>query len=125
MTTSEVSLAAWPIGAPGVLVAAAPPAISGLAPSGEAGDRGRGPTDLLTHLARLGLRLGMTVTPLMRTPGRGLVLAVGDLRLAVDRASADALHVHAPGNAAPSKIDGSAGSVSRGDPLDSPGQDGA
>jgi hypothetical protein len=92
VTTSEVSLAAWPIGAPGVLASAAAPA----GPPSVAA-----PTDLLTHLARLGLRLGMTVTPLMRTPGRGLVLAVGDLRLAVDRASADALRVHAPGHSSP------------------------
>jgi hypothetical protein len=91
VTTSEVSLAAWPIGAPGVLASAAAPA----------GPPSAAPTDLLTHLARLGLRLGMTVTPLMRTPGRGLVLAVGDLRLAVDRASADALRVHAPGHSSP------------------------
>jgi len=91
VTTSEVSLAAWPIGAPGVLASAAAPA----------GPPSAAPTDLLTHLARLGLRLGMTVTPLMRTPGRGLVLAVGDLRLAVDRASADALRVHAPGHSNP------------------------
>jgi Fe2+ transport system protein FeoA len=87
-----VPLSAWPIGESAVL--AAEEAGDHDAQASPSGDRHR-------QLARLGLRPGMTVTPMMRTPGRGLVLAIGDLRLAVDRESAHALKVHAPGHTHP------------------------
>ncbi|MEI2764577.1 MAG: FeoA family protein [Dermatophilaceae bacterium] len=50
------------------------------------------------RLAHLGLRAGAVVRPLHRTPGRGLVLAVGDSRVALDRASVAVLHVTAGGS---------------------------
>ncbi|MBK8469280.1 MAG: ferrous iron transport protein A [Actinomycetales bacterium] len=65
----------WPLGEPAVL-AAAGPALTG-------------------SISRLGLRAGMSLTPMMRTPGRGLVVAAGELRLALDRATAAHVQVHA------------------------------
>ena len=104
MTTRPATLGAWPLGAAAVLVSASSSAPVTVGQPGPQRAEVTGTPELLSQLARLGLRLGMTVTPLMRTPGRGLVLAVGDLRLAVDRASADALHVQAPGHLGPTPI---------------------
>jgi ferrous iron transport protein A len=39
------------------------------------------------RLAELGLRAGVEVVILHRTAGRGRVLAVGDIRIALDRAT--------------------------------------
>ncbi len=47
------------------------------------------------RLAQLGVRYGATLTPLQRTPGGGLVVAVGEMRLALDRESVAAIQVHA------------------------------
>lgn len=45
------------------------------------------------RLGQLGIRSGMSVTPLMQTPGKGIVLGAGELRIALDRASAGRIHV--------------------------------
>ncbi|HRW18572.1 MAG TPA: ferrous iron transport protein A [Dermatophilaceae bacterium] len=69
------SLADWPVGSPArVLDLGADPAIA-------------------QRLAQLGLRRGATLVPAQRTPGRGLVVHSGELRLALDRASAVAVRV--------------------------------
>ncbi len=73
--TGPTSLAGWPIGLPAVLVA-----------TGSS-------TATRTRLAQLGLRPGAQVTALLRTPGRGVVLACGDLRVALDRQSAAQIEV--------------------------------
>lgn len=78
MTPVTASLADWPIGRPALLLGAT-----------DASDG-----DGVAHrLARLGLRAGATLTPLLRTAGRGVVLASGELRIALDRASAAAVRV--------------------------------
>ena len=95
MSALELPLSTWPIGSPAVLVTARGRAF------GTAGGSG---ADLAMLLSRLGLRVGMRVTPLQHTPGRGLVLAVGDLRLALDRRTAESLFVHAPGHPSRSEV---------------------
>ncbi|MGV1007311.1 MAG: FeoA family protein [Dermatophilaceae bacterium] len=45
------------------------------------------------RLAQLGVRRGTTIVPIQRTPGGGVVIAVGELRLALDRASVCAIEV--------------------------------
>ena len=44
--------------------------------------------DTQARLARLGIRLGAIIEATQRTPGGGRVVAVGDLRIALDRATA-------------------------------------
>lgn len=66
-------LADWPIGRAGMVV-------------GLGEDRA-----FAARLAHLGVRVGMVVTPMLRTPGRGLVLSAGELRLALDRGSTRAV----------------------------------
>ncbi len=53
------------------------------------------------RLAQLGLRSGATLTPVQRTPGGGIVVAAGEVRLALDAASMAALQVRTPVEAAP------------------------
>lgn len=52
-----------------------------------------GPEPFRTRLGHLGLRAGALLTPLLRTPGHGLVVGVGDSRVALDRDSVAALRV--------------------------------
>ncbi|MGB8382035.1 MAG: FeoA family protein [Dermatophilaceae bacterium] len=69
------SLVDWPVGHPAVFIeTVAGPAL------------GR-------RLAQLGVRPGATLTPLQRTPGRGLVVAVAEMRVALDRQSVAAIRV--------------------------------
>ena len=72
------SLGDWPVGHPAVFI-----------------ETHAGPA-LGRRLAQLGVRPGATVTPLQRTPGRGLVVAVAEMRLALDRESVVAIRVHDP-----------------------------
>ncbi|HEU5144909.1 MAG TPA: FeoA domain-containing protein [Dermatophilaceae bacterium] len=48
------------------------------------------------RLAELGLRAGTEVLVLHRTAGRGRVLAVGETRIALDRATLEAMPVGCP-----------------------------
>jgi Fe2+ transport system protein FeoA len=64
------TLADWPLGQAATVVA--------LSPDG----------GFAARLGQLGVRPGMTVTPMLRTPGRGIVVGAGELRLALDRGSA-------------------------------------
>jgi ferrous iron transport protein A len=48
------------------------------------------------RLAELGLRAGTEVLVLHRTAGRGRVLAVGETRIALDRATLEAMPVASP-----------------------------
>ena len=57
------------------------------------------------RLAQLGVRTGVNLTPLQRTPGGGLVVAVAELRLALDRESVAAIRVHAPEVSSPAGKD--------------------
>ena len=43
---------------------------------------------MTAQLARLGIRLGAIIEATQRTPGGGRVVAVGDVRIALDRATA-------------------------------------
>ena len=72
------SLREWPTGRPAVFVAT-----------------DAGPTSA-RRLAQLGVRPGATLTPVQRTPGRGLVVAVAELRLALDRETVAAMRVQDP-----------------------------
>jgi ferrous iron transport protein A len=69
------SLLDWPLGQPTVFVATH-----------------AGPS-LRHRLAHLGVRAGTTITPIQRTPGGGVVIAVGELRVALDRKSVATLVV--------------------------------
>ena len=51
------------------------------------------------RLAELGLRAGVEVLVLHRTAGRGRILAAGDSRIALDRATLEALPVVTPSSA--------------------------
>jgi hypothetical protein len=83
----DTSLADWPVGQPAAYLRT------------HAGQ-------LVGHrLAQLGLRAGALLTPVLRTPGGGVVVAVGELRLALDRASVAAMQVREP---AASTVDGMA-----------------
>jgi ferrous iron transport protein B len=66
---TSTPLADAPVGEPTVLVDSGPDAAFGL------------------RLSQLGLRPGAQLTPMLRTPGGGLVVASGPLRLALDRGS--------------------------------------
>ena len=83
MTEPRASLHDWPLGTPATVVTI------GRTPADD-GDPG-----LAAQLARLGLRCGMTLTPRLCSPGRGLVVEVGDARLALDRKSTRQLVVQA------------------------------
>ena len=72
------SLREWPTGRPAVFVAT-----------------DAGPTSA-RRLAQLGVRSGSTVTPVQRTPGGGLLLAVAELRLALDRETVAGMRVQDP-----------------------------
>jgi Fe2+ transport system protein FeoA len=72
------TLADWPLGRPAVLLGT------------------RDPGSLGVRLAHLGLRAGALVTPVLRTSGKGVVLASGELRVALDRATAAAVAVGEP-----------------------------
>jgi Fe2+ transport system protein FeoA len=74
----DTSLADWPVGQPACYV------------------RTHAGPSVGHRLAQLGLRVGALLTPVQRTPGGGVVVAVGDLRLALDRASVAALQVREP-----------------------------
>ncbi|PID97054.1 MAG: hypothetical protein CSA84_01460 [Actinomycetales bacterium] len=74
------SLTRWPLGRPANV-------------TGVGEDR-----DFELLLGHVGLRPGMTLTPVLHTPGRGVVVAVGDLRLALDRSSAASVFVCSPGD---------------------------
>ncbi|MEI2731264.1 MAG: FeoA family protein [Dermatophilaceae bacterium] len=69
------NLARWPLGHAAQLVDA------------------EGPESFRRRLGHLGLRSGALLVPLQRTPGRGLVVGVGDSRVALDRASVAAIRV--------------------------------
>lgn len=56
-------------------------------------DLPRLPAARTRQLAELGLRAGSEVRLLLRTPGGGRVVAVGDVRLALDRSVLGALPV--------------------------------
>lgn len=45
------------------------------------------------RLSELGVRRGALVTAVQKTPGGGRVLAIGDGRLALDKATLRALHI--------------------------------
>lgn len=81
----DVSLVDWPIGQAAMLV-------------------GVGSDPLVAkRLSELGLRAGATIVPAQRTPGRGLVVHAGELRLALDRVCAEQLRVRAIGPRDPSR----------------------
>lgn len=48
---------------------------------------------VVRRLAELGLREGAAVRTVQRTPGGGRVVAIGDTRLALDRATLAHLHI--------------------------------
>ncbi|HEX2893376.1 MAG TPA: FeoA family protein [Marmoricola sp.] len=64
-------------------------------------DQPRLPTARARQLAELGLRAGCEVRALVRTPGGGRVVAIGDIRLALDRSVLAALPVRPPTTAGP------------------------
>ena len=69
------SLVDWPVGHPAVFI-----------------ETHAGPA-LGRRLAQLGVRSGAILTPLQRTPGGGLVVAVAEMRVALDRQSVAAIRV--------------------------------
>lgn len=74
----DTSLANWPVGQPAAYL------------------RTHAGASVGHRLAQLGLRVGALLTPVQRTPGGGVVIAVGELRLALDRASVAAMQVREP-----------------------------
>lgn len=91
MPTPAQCLADWPVGREAVLV-------------GTEAEVGGDPTAgaaVTTRLAHLGLRCGSVLTPILHTAGAGVVLASGELRVAVDRATARSILVTDPRHAAP------------------------
>lgn len=91
MPVSPHRLADWPVGREAVLVGT---------DDEVAGDPSAGAA-VTTRLAHLGLRRGSVLTPILHTAGAGVVLASGELRVAVDRATARSILVREPGHPAP------------------------
>lgn len=69
------SLVDWPVGHPAVFI-----------------ETDAGPA-FGRRLAQLGVRSGAILTPVQRTPGGGLVVAVAEMRVALDRQSVAAIRV--------------------------------